>query len=240
MHEARYHEKNSFITLTYDNQNLPGIDIAPGGNLYYPHVQSFLKNLRQSIHRKSPNSKISFYCCGEYGSKNGRAHWHLIIFGYDFPDKTFWRNSKGNPIHRSAHLEQLWRHGNSEIGTVTDSSANYCASYVTKKVTGTKAKKEYYAGRKPEFSIRSKGLGKRFYEEFYTDMYPHDYIMQNEKKRTIPEYYDKLHAIAHPEEMAEIKRLRIEKGEARPHIAEERLVAREKIQIKQLKSKGPL
>ena len=57
LHEASLHENNAFITLTYDDSNLPR-----GGSLDYSDFQKFMKRLRKRIGRK-----VSFYCGGEYG-----------------------------------------------------------------------------------------------------------------------------------------------------------------------------
>ena len=39
VHEAKMHERSSFLTLTYNDDQLP-VD----NSLYYPHVQKFLKD----------------------------------------------------------------------------------------------------------------------------------------------------------------------------------------------------
>ena len=77
MHEAEMQDNNSFITLTYDDQNLPR-----HGSLDKTHFQKFMKRMREHL---SP-LKIRFYHCGEYGEKYTRPHYHSLIFGYDFPD----------------------------------------------------------------------------------------------------------------------------------------------------------
>ena len=78
VHEAAAYDCNAFITLTYDEENLPA-----DGSLNYDHFQLFMKRLRKAI---EPN-KVRFYMCGEYGEENGRPHFHACLFGYDFPDK---------------------------------------------------------------------------------------------------------------------------------------------------------
>jgi hypothetical protein len=76
-HEASMHPQNSFITLTYDNEHLP-----PTGTLVLKHWQDFMKRLR----KKYSHKKLSFYHCGEYGEKQGRPHYHAIIFNHQFSD----------------------------------------------------------------------------------------------------------------------------------------------------------
>lgn len=67
MHEARMHKRNTFLTLTYDDDHLPdrywtGARYTTGrnagnkiyaGNLRYPDVQKFFKRLRKAIAQKS-------------------------------------------------------------------------------------------------------------------------------------------------------------------------------------------
>jgi uncharacterized protein YcbK (DUF882 family) len=56
MHEARMHESNCFITLTYDQENLP-----ENASLRPQDLSGFIKNLR-----KTQSRRISFFGCGEY------------------------------------------------------------------------------------------------------------------------------------------------------------------------------
>ena len=58
VHEASLHENNSFITLTYNNENLP-----EDRSLHKKDFQDFMKRLRKKFH----NKKIRYYHCGEYG-----------------------------------------------------------------------------------------------------------------------------------------------------------------------------
>lgn len=134
-HEASLHEANSFLTLTYSDDWLPD-----NYSVSVKALQDFMKRLRKSLEPK----KIRFFACGEYGEKNLRPHYHLIIFGHDFPDRTLWRKTgSGYLTYRSASLEKVWPFGHCEIGTVTTESAGYVARYVLKKVTGQEAEGAY-------------------------------------------------------------------------------------------------
>lgn len=135
VHEASLHKDNCFITLTYNDENLP----ADRG-LHYEHFQLFMKRFRKAI---AP-AKIRFYMCGEYGEDLGRPHFHACIFGFDFPDRKLWRKSgaKSN-LYRSAMLEQLWTFGYSSVGDVNFESAAYVARYIMKKISGEAAESHY-------------------------------------------------------------------------------------------------
>lgn len=80
MAEAQKYQQNCFLTLTYEKSPL---------FLKKRDLQLFLKRFRKAIY---PH-KIKYFACGEYGSKNYRPHFHLIIFGYDFEDKYLWSRS---------------------------------------------------------------------------------------------------------------------------------------------------
>jgi hypothetical protein len=88
VHEASLHEHNSFITLTYNDENLPA-----DGSLDVRHWQLFMKRLR-----KRHGSGIRYFHCGEYGSKHRRPHYHACLFGLDFPDKKLWMMRNGIPL----------------------------------------------------------------------------------------------------------------------------------------------
>jgi len=127
MHEAQLHDRNCFITLTYDEAHVPA-----GFSLRYRDFQLFMKKLR-----KFAGHPVRFFMCGEYGGEHSRPHFHACLFGFDFPDKVqFKRVGGGAVIYRSSVLERLWLQGFSTIGAVTFESAAYVARYVMKKLDG--------------------------------------------------------------------------------------------------------
>lgn len=239
VHESQCHIDNTFVTLTYDEEHLP--DQA---TLVKADFQKFIKRLRKHI---SPE-KIKYFACGEYGSDLsqptglGRPHFHAIIFGYDFKDKYYWRQSGENECYRSDTLETLWTYGQSEIGSVTFNSAAYVARYCTKKINGDDAENHYqkydpYTGElypvEPEFNLQSQGIGKTWYENYQEDTFK-DYIHINGVKCQPPKYYDRL-ADQHDDTSAILADNRIKRAN---HAAEkstydvQRLKAGESIQLK--------
>lgn len=190
VHEASMHEKNCFITLTYDDQNLP-----KNNSLVLEDFQKFIKRFRKKI-----NKKILYFHCGEYGDDNGRPHYHACIFGYDFEDKKVWRMSRDNPLYTSESLNKLWPFGYSIIGTVTFKSAAYVARYIMKKVTGQKAE-EHYQGKIPEYTTMSRnpGIGKGWIEKYSLNVLKDDLIIIDGVKHHAPKFYDKYLKDLHPE-----------------------------------------
>lgn len=218
MHEASMHEFNSFITLTYNDLNVP-----EDFSLDYSHFQDFMKRFKRKVHRKFGSAaarEIRFYMCGEYGEQFDRPHFHACIFGFDFPDKRLWtKTDSGAVIYRSEFLESLWTFGYSSIGDVNFQSAAYVARYVMKKVTG-KPSDAHYAlaspitgevfNRVPEFNRMSlkPGIGATWFQKYSSDVFPHDYVVVNGKKAKPPRYYDKLFSILDDEVFEEVQYVR--------------------------------
>lgn len=197
IHESKFHECNSFITLTYDDQHLP-----TDRSLDVEVFKKFMKRLRKRLSNK--NIKIKYYHCGEYGELNDRPHYHAIIFGYDFPDRELYKKNKfGDKLYTSEELSKCWDFGFVTVGDLTFESAAYVARYCVKKINGEKADKHYTRvgtdGNlyrvKPEYATGSQGLGLDFLKEYTSDIYPHDYVVYSTKKNTYkmkpPRYYDK-------------------------------------------------
>lgn len=200
VHEAQLHDRNSFITLTYNDENLP-----KNGSLVKEHFQLFMKRLRKELDKY--DIKIRYYHCGEYGERLQRPHYHAIIFGYDFPDRRLFKVKQGIRLYRSDLLERLWPYGFSTVGDVTFESAAYVARYVLKKITGDKAE-EHYGGKQPEYTTMSRrpGIGHDWLMRYRDDVYNHDYVvMRNNIKCRPPKYYDAIYDDIEPEKFKKIK-----------------------------------
>lgn len=137
MCEAMNHKESCFVTLTYNNNNLPNKKIKTG-ELQKRDMQLFFKRLI----KKYPNKGIRRLYCGEYGPKNKRPHYHCIIFGYIPNDLVFYKkDEKGNYLYKSKELQKIWGHGFVTIGYTTAESCGYCARYTLKKA-GIKPKRK--------------------------------------------------------------------------------------------------
>lgn len=186
VHEASLYENNCFLTLTYNDENLPD-----DGSLHKEHFQKFMKRLRKKFPR-SKEDNIRYFHCGEYGEQNYRPHYHACIFNFDFDDKILWSTKNGFRLYTSDTLQKLWPFGYCIIGDVTFESAAYVARYIMKKVTGKKAD-EHYQGLEPEYTTMSRrpGIGKGWLDSYLDDVYPSNFIVMNGKKMNPPKYYDK-------------------------------------------------
>lgn len=121
-HEISVHQSNCFLTLTYDNTNLPSPQCMKRP------FQLFLKKLR--VHAKK---KLNYMVSHEYGSKTFRPHHHAIIFGYSPNEQRLLHTSpSGNPLFTSTEIEKLWGHGYHSIGEANEKTAYYIAAYALK------------------------------------------------------------------------------------------------------------
>jgi hypothetical protein len=212
VHEASLHEENCFITLTYDEENLPY-----DGSLDKKHFQDFMKRLR----KKLDGRKIRYFHCGEYGEKFSRPHYHACLFGIDFHDKTLLTEKGGNRLYVSELLTETWGKGHCTIGELTFESAAYVARYVTKKVDGKKKSDGHYIAvleetgeiteLEPEYATMSRrpGLGAKWFEKYKTDLYPKDFVTIRGVKMKPAPYYDALMEEENPELMRQIKLKRL-------------------------------
>jgi len=231
-HEAKLYTENSFVTLTYSDQNLPR-----QGQLVKEHFQLFMKRLRKRFEPRT----IRFYACGEYGTQTFRPHFHAILFNLDFADKYIWRNNRGHTLYRSSTLESIWTYGQCEIGNVTFASAKYVASYIKQKITGDLAKEYYkrvdpYTGEiyhlVPPFNLMSlkPGIGSQWFYQYQSDVFPHDYVVHDGVKHKPPSYYMKL--LKRQDELAadDVKQSRIVRGDkVKTDNTDERLVVKERV-----------
>jgi len=230
VHEAMEHDANCFITLTYDQENLP-----KDGSLHLEDFQKFFKRLR-----KQYGKGIRFFHCGEYGDKNSRPHYHAIIFGLDFKDKKLYSTRDNIKLYTSKSLEKLWGKGFCPIGEANFETAAYVARYITKKVTGNKAD-EYYNGKKPEYTTMSRrpGIGSNYIKKYSENVYKDDNVVLRGKKMRPPKYYDQQLEKEDKIKYDRIKLRRMIKGEEHEdNNTAKRLEVREKltgIRLKQLK-----
>jgi len=223
MHELQFHDSASFLTLTYNDDNLPA-----DASLHKRDLQLFLKRLRFT------KGKFRYYACGEYGETTKRPHYHVVVFGYCPSDGVPIREGQ-SPLFYSPELEKLWGLGMTSFGHVTFESAAYVARYCVKKVTGKGAEEAYKSldvrtgeigSVCPEFSLMSlkPGIGLGWFDAFGSDCFPNDFVISRGRKASPPRYYFKK-LEERDAEMAELVRSRrAEKFAAvREDYSEERL-----------------
>lgn len=196
LHSSLY-DRSCFLTLTYDETKSDYHN-----NFNYPDIQKFKKDLRQAVNtaeythlktlkikrRRFPKwlyKKIEIFNVHEYG-KNGKKHWHLIVFNHDFQDKTLFTMSNGIPLYTSKRLEELWPHGYNTIGDVSTASAMYQAQYVEKDF------KHGNRTNKKRSHSKHSGIGGPYFLKNYEQLLTLGYVPIDGKKLPLPRYFQKL------------------------------------------------
>ena len=137
------------LALTYGEDTQASRDAASLFN--YADVSAFLKRLRQAMFRIDPTSRLKFICAGEQGDRNGRVHWHLILYSdLDLTSVGSFSRLSGPVTDRSKMLSThgvggkkvrlhwtLWAKDESPIGFVTlqepdQGGMSYVLSYCLK------------------------------------------------------------------------------------------------------------
>lgn len=182
--ELDHSEKAIFLTLTYNDDNVPTrVDMKTGElvhTLCKRDFQLFMKRLRKAF----PNAELRYYMCGEYGKRTNRPHGHYILYGLGLDDLVFdrdyeftdgngetqvftynarlfprGRNELGYVYYSSNFLEEkVWQNGFCWITDVSYKACAYVARYVKKKDYGN-VKDFDNPLREPEFSLMSRRPG---------------------------------------------------------------------------------
>jgi len=177
-----------FITLTYDNANVP---ISPNGFMTLDkgngrkkegqkrresHFQTFIKELRKAYQ----GVNIKYYMCAEYGTERMRPHYHVIIYSDIYELK-------------KDFIQTLWTYGNVDWGDLTNNSASYTVGYLNKKKIIPIHNRD---DRVPEYSIMSKGIGDNYITKetikWHNANLDRNYIpLKDGYKIAMPRYYAK-------------------------------------------------
>lgn len=197
LHEKKMHKRSCFVTLTYEDNYLP-----EGNTLMKRDLQLFFKRLRSHLIRKRQQpGGFRYFGAGEYGEHGGRPHYHVLLFGVDFPDmRPLGRSKRGDVVYQSAELRELWFQGFNTIGQITYESAVYTAKYALKKVNGKDADQHYEMltadgvvyTREPEFALMSRrpGVGGPYYEKYGSEVLNLDSVIVDGRQVAPPRFYD--------------------------------------------------
>ena len=229
MFEAKYHEHNYFITLTYDEEHLPikekmqmgewefENDGTWTGTLEPDHMDKFKKSLRRYLEYHKKHQGVKIFYCGEYGETTGRPHYHAILMNCPLDITQFYDThiDKNYKAHwKSKEIDKLWKHGIHDIAECEWSCAAYVARYCAKKWNKQADPLEYYSmGKIPEFVRMSDNIGIQYFQEHKDEIYKTDsVIIKSIKGRTgtfkPPKAYDKLLEKENPELYDKIKESR--------------------------------
>lgn len=238
MLESKNYEFNYFLTLTYDNMNVPistyqevmcdestgevlnivdldSLTLAPD------HLTKFMKDLRRYYEYHFNHYGIRFFACGEYGDRTGRPHYHILIFNLPIFDlELLKKSSSGFNLYYSPTLSQIWDKGHLLIGDVTFQSCAYVARYVVKKHKGMDA--HLYSDRSQVAPFvrmsRRPGIASEDYFQNGDKYYKYDELFITDGKGDVlklkpPKYFDRLYSEEYPEEFELLKSKRKESAE---------------------------
>lgn len=147
-YENLYSESSIFVTLTYNDENIP-LTRNQELTLDYEDVKKFIKRLR----KKFPDTYLKYFLCGEYGSHTFRPHYHAII--YNLP---LLNNGKDFVEYYNKILADTWGLGHVTSSVVTDARIGYITKYIIKSEDERKKYQESEIKR-PKLLV-SRGIGK--------------------------------------------------------------------------------
>lgn len=190
MMEKSCNDSSYFITLTYNDENLP-ISYYPDPDTGEAKVSYTLKpddltKFWKRLRKAYPDDCIRYFACGEYGDANKRPHYHAIVFGLHLDDLIYYKNTTLKDVLRTSEkLSKIWPFGFSVVGDVTWESCAYVARYVVKKVKGASADAYKTFGLYPEFVRMSRrpGIGCHYMADHLDDFkkYGSVYISSGKK-----------------------------------------------------------
>lgn len=271
LHEASLHTTNSFVTLTFDPAHVPfSVSVSDTQRFMKALRNSFRSPewaqeplgsvpVRQDLSPKATSSqaalrRVRFFCCGEYGERGARPHYHFLLFGLRFPDLVLWDSSGPNRTYVSSLLRKVWPYGHSLIGEVNAQTCAYVARYVTKKTSYAQDGVEPdRGGRAPEFVSMSRGgnvkgshgIGAGWFDKFgREEVYRRDgsSVVFNGVEVGAPRFYDglleKSDLVAY-ERHKSLQAIEAEKLRQHPDSTPERLRVREVVAAARLKTFSP-
>ena len=142
--EAKKHKYNYFLTLTYNDEELK----KNNNKTEKKEIQLFIKKLRNT------GLKFKYYAVGEYGTKTGRAHYHLALLMDEELGDIKYIHTKKNIYLRSEKIEKIWNKGFIVIGKLEQKSTDYITKYITKST------------KKDKWRILSKNFGIELNENY--------------------------------------------------------------------------
>lgn len=172
-----------FVTLTYNDENLP-IGEASDGSIINPlsgdDIHRFFKYLRKIS--KPLNFTFKYFLCGEYGDSFGRPHYHAIFFV-----KSIMSNRPLEDI--TSLIKKSWYRGFVSVQYPRNgfSAFGYVTKYVIKNTKYIL--NEYYRDNKP-FIRMSNGIGLSNILRY--DFKPNSTLIVSDsadRKHMLPRYY---------------------------------------------------
>lgn len=178
-HELQSWEKASFLTLTYNQEEVPISDFGIE-TLKKSDITKFIKRLRKKLSPK----KIKYFAVGEYGTRTERPHYHILIFGWK-PKRE--KLEKIGQYYKTQDIEKIWGKGNVIVGSVEADSIYYVAGYMIKENYITDMQ---LVAKEEQFANASNGIGEEYVNKNIESIKEMESKL-NGKPYAIPRYYIK-------------------------------------------------
>lgn len=228
MCEAKEHDHNYWLTLTYDDEHIPKYEWFTDGEQYFQDpgtwngtlepedVTKFLKKLRKHLGVEG----IKYFYCGEYGEHTQRPHYHMILMGAPLDISQFYDlyQDENFKMHwKSKEIDKLWNKGMIDVTELEWSNAAYTARYCVKKIFNEPKSETEYArmGKISEFVRMSRrpGIGSHYYEENKYSIYAGDEMIMRTIQGNVgafkpPKAWDKKFKEEFPDQWNLIKKSR--------------------------------
>lgn len=225
LQETKNSKKSTFLTLTYNDENLP-----KSRELEKKTLQKYFKRVR------STQKNLKYYAVGEYGSINLRPHYHAIVFNVDnsdLCDKWTRTDDTKEPL------------GFVRCDEVNEARIHYVTGYVISKYGEIDEKtgkaKGWTADTVRPFSIMSKGLGKIYLKhatKFHKSNFTTEAVKEGGIKQNLPRYYrDKIFNEEERRSLAIINQEKHKEYQLEPHYEFEKRQYNKIIVQKQIKKK---
>lgn len=226
--ESQMHKDNCLILLTYEK-------LPVDGSLQLADWQNFMKAVRREV-----GSVRYFHAgeYGTRNGRP-HDHALFFGFDFE-DRRFLKMSRAGFPLYTSKMLSSLWGKGHCSVGNVSFESAGYLARYLMDKPTLTRqvlgeggellgrtftdkaiakygecvdeCTGEIKLVKRPEYLTMSRrpGIGRTWFEKFWGDVYPHDFVtLQSGSKMPPPRYFDVLYSGKNSLDMERIKMHRI-------------------------------
>lgn len=164
--EASLHKSNSFLTITYNDKNLPS-----DGKLRPDDLRLFFRRLKSGY-------DFRYFACGEYGDKTRRPHYHALIFGQDFLQGNVVQINEN--LYSNNDVAETWGNGTVVCAPVTMATCCYVAGYVAKKIGDTDTFSKM---------SRNPGIGKRWIEKYWQEVANNGTVVIEGRELPVPQRY---------------------------------------------------
>lgn len=172
--EARLHEVNVHLTLTYAPEHYTG-------QLEADDIDLYLDRLRIAM-KRAGLPPLRYFLVGEYGDQTERGHFHMVVFGADFAEWSTDAGFDGEQFVVSEKLCRLWGKGHVYVSPFGEGTAAYVAAHQWKA---------YEAGRKPFMRCSKKPpIGYEFLRRYADDFLRNGFVTDGSgTKQSVPSHY---------------------------------------------------